>query len=171
MIPSDHNRIIEIVCAAMNCTPEELRSDSKVQHIAHARMMVCYILRKYLHFTFSKIGDVVQRNHSSVIQAVNRVSEFIESEQWIKGIFNGIMEVVQSDRGSVSAALVWCTCTKCKKDKLIDHFKMGTYTKTMKSGKTKVYKIRHKVCQGCRTEQAKKWMIERSRNEKLWKAA
>ena len=64
--------LIETIATEMNCTPEQIMSQSRIQNIADARALVQYMLRQS-GWTLQRVADVFQVNHASVMHSVAKV--------------------------------------------------------------------------------------------------
>lgn len=62
-----------VVCDTYNITAEELTSACHTWRIADARAIMCYVLREHHKMTFSQIGTLLHRHHSTVLCAVRKV--------------------------------------------------------------------------------------------------
>lgn len=64
--------LIETIATEMNCTPEQIMGQSRIQNIADARALVQYMLRQS-GWTLQRVADVFQVNHASVMHSVAKV--------------------------------------------------------------------------------------------------
>ena len=62
--------------AQINCiTIERLLAPSREQHVSFARQMAMYLARELTDLSFPVLGDVFQRNHSTVIYGWRRIRD------------------------------------------------------------------------------------------------
>jgi hypothetical protein len=69
----EQGRILVAVCQLAGISPRYLVSASKAN--APARSVVCWLLRKRCRLSYPKIGEVVKRDHTTVMAACDRVDE------------------------------------------------------------------------------------------------
>lgn len=80
----------DIVFTLTRITKEQLRSKSRLQPLAHARHLFCYILRKhYLDgmypFTLKEIGKQIGgRHHSTVISSLQELQDLMDSDEEVR---------------------------------------------------------------------------------------
>jgi hypothetical protein len=56
-------------------TPEQLRGTTKAQHIVHVRHAVAFILRTRFEWSYPRIGAALNRDHTTIMDACNNVTE------------------------------------------------------------------------------------------------
>lgn len=64
-----------LVCQKYHILPAQLHSLARHQHIARARFMVWCILHSPLQWSYPKIGQVFDRDHSTVVDGVQRATK------------------------------------------------------------------------------------------------
>ncbi len=69
--------IMQRVCDLFGITATQMRSTSKKSEIFHARMVYAYLVRKHLKDTVVRIGEDLNRDHSSVCSMIMRMEDFI----------------------------------------------------------------------------------------------
>jgi len=73
--------LIEVVEGACNLTLTEIRSSSRRNHLVIARSILGYLLRSETGCTYYRAGEIIGRDHASVIKYVK---DFKESVVWYK---------------------------------------------------------------------------------------
>jgi len=64
--------IREAVVSAFKIDWLEIKSSSRFQKVTTARYAYCYLLRKYLNFSFQSIGAILNgRDHTTIMKAVS----------------------------------------------------------------------------------------------------
>ena len=80
-------RISEVrkkACELFGINPKILLQKSRMRAVAHPRMLVLYLARKYTHATYSEIGQQIGRlNHSTVIAAEKKIDAEISRDSEI----------------------------------------------------------------------------------------
>jgi chromosomal replication initiation ATPase DnaA len=70
-IDADWTDAMRVCCQAYDVTPDLVISTIRRQSIVYARHMFSFLCRKHLKMTFNSIGYILDRDHSSVMNAVN----------------------------------------------------------------------------------------------------
>ena len=73
--------ILQVICNYYSVTAEELKSRTKERPYAAARHMFFYMCRLYTHSSYDKIGELVNRNHATVIYAFSKFSGYMTPEE------------------------------------------------------------------------------------------
>ena len=74
-VPTDImiERIITAVSKKYGVPVEDIKSKKKTDNIANARHVAIYIIKKVLGLSYPSIGQIFERDHSTVIASVNKV--------------------------------------------------------------------------------------------------
>ena len=76
--------IMKAVAEAYGITIEELRSHSRIARIATARAVVCYLLYRNYNYSTKDVGNMVLRDHTTVIHARNKITDLIKESNRVK---------------------------------------------------------------------------------------
>ena len=68
--------IMNAVAEAYGITLEELRSHSRIARIATARAVVCYLLYRNYNYSTKDVGNMVLRDHTTVMHNCRKVQGF-----------------------------------------------------------------------------------------------
>lgn len=71
---------------------ENLTFRNRQHHVAHKRYFLMNYLRKNTLFTWEKIGNVFERDHATVINAIKRHDEFMEFND---SVYQGNTETIK----------------------------------------------------------------------------
>lgn len=74
--------IIAAVAEVHELSVEQLRSAAREGHIAKARQRAFYVLRNYRALPLAKIGELLNRDHSTVLHGVNRVQTWLNEKDY-----------------------------------------------------------------------------------------
>ncbi len=69
--------IISKIADFYNVTPEEVVGKGKTRNVTDARQMAIYLIRKLTGLTLEQIGDVIGRDHSTVLHSIRKIEESI----------------------------------------------------------------------------------------------
>jgi chromosomal replication initiator protein len=81
-------KIIQFIADAKGLKAEEILGASQARDISFSRQLAMAICRKELKLPFKKIGEIFERDHSTVMSAINTVKERGELEEWTKKILS-----------------------------------------------------------------------------------
>jgi chromosomal replication initiation ATPase DnaA len=70
-IDADWTDAMRVCCQAYDVTPDLVISSLRKQSVVYARHMFSFLCRRHLNMTFSSIGYILGRDHSSVMNAIN----------------------------------------------------------------------------------------------------
>ena len=68
--------IMKAVAESYGITIDELRSHSRIARIATARAVVCYLLYRYFNYSTKDVGNMVLRDHTTVMHNCRKVQGF-----------------------------------------------------------------------------------------------
>jgi chromosomal replication initiation ATPase DnaA len=80
-IDADWTDAMRICCQAYDVTPDLVISSLRKQSVVYARHMFSFLCRKHLKMTFSSIGYILGRDHSSVMNAINVFDNLITHDR------------------------------------------------------------------------------------------
>ena len=60
-----------------NLTWEQIQSTSRVRIVVDARRLYCGILRNIFRLTFQEIGDILDKNHATIIHNIQQHDAFV----------------------------------------------------------------------------------------------
>ena len=72
--------IIRKVADFYDITPEEVIGKGKTKNVANARQMSIYLIRKLTGLTLEQIGEVLNRDHSTVLHSIRKVEESLQND-------------------------------------------------------------------------------------------
>lgn len=86
-----HEMVRNIVCRVAReagVTPDDIYGDSRKAHIARARAAAMHLSRKRLGYSYPKLGKIFNRDHTTIIHAINRVQA--NPEKYPIGVYDGM---------------------------------------------------------------------------------
>jgi chromosomal replication initiator protein len=89
------DKILEDVCNYYNLKIDFVKSNDRYQHLVNARQLYCYLCRNYTVASLSEIGNLINRDHSTVVWSVNKIKDFIDVDKYIS---RDIEFIVNSDK-------------------------------------------------------------------------
>jgi chromosomal replication initiator protein len=77
-------KIIEIVCNHYDLQFEALATKCRIKEHVHARHVIFYFLKKHTKMTLKTMGEMFNRDHTTVIHGVEKLHDIIETEPEVK---------------------------------------------------------------------------------------
>ena len=71
-------KLMQAVCAEFNISPEQMRSTCKRRQYSDAKMVYSFLSKMYLRLTTTRIGHVLNLDHSTVVHKIKNMRGFIE---------------------------------------------------------------------------------------------
>ncbi len=82
MITSGAHRLaIVTTAAAFGIDPDDILAFDRSKSIARARHAVCYVLRKRFDLSYPEIGEIMNRDHSTIMNSVQRADDLMMSNE------------------------------------------------------------------------------------------
>ncbi len=78
------DRIITIVCNHLNVNVDHVKSKTRVKEYVYARHVTFYFLRKFTKLSLKTIGDMLNRDHTTVIHGLENLSDIMDTEQDVR---------------------------------------------------------------------------------------
>jgi len=72
------NNILEAVCSVTEIIPHDILGQNRQRHISIARHLFCYLAYKHYGYCLTAIGRFLVKDHSTVINSVNKYQGFLE---------------------------------------------------------------------------------------------
>ena len=73
----DEELIREKVCESFELSWKDIYSHRRDRHTSNARMCYCYLLRTYLNLSYTVIGKMVNRDHSTIMHEVRKIAGYL----------------------------------------------------------------------------------------------
>ena len=93
--PATVDKIIGEVARTFSVTAEDIRSSRQNAQISQARQVSMYIIREVTGNTLDKIGSEFNRNHATVVYAIDKVIRQTEEDKNLKSIIEDIIKNCQ----------------------------------------------------------------------------
>ncbi|MGD1843612.1 MAG: chromosomal replication initiator protein DnaA [Thermonemataceae bacterium] len=91
--------IQKVVCDYFSISPEILKSKSRKKEIAMARQIAMYFCKEYTNFSLKSIGyHFGGRDHSTVIHAIQNISDLRENDGDMKATVQEISDLLKGNR-------------------------------------------------------------------------
>jgi len=72
--------ILAAVCKDFEMDLEEITARGRAAQYLEPRHITCYLLREYARMHFKEIGDLFNRDHTTIIHAVRAVKDRMDTE-------------------------------------------------------------------------------------------
>lgn len=83
-------RIIEKICDVTGINPTTLSMRTRKREIVDARHIYCYIAKRETSLSLSKIGEPINRDHTSVLHAIKKIRNLKNNNKQIRNLINEI---------------------------------------------------------------------------------
>ena len=96
-VPTDImiERIITAVSKKYGVPVEDIKSKKKTDNVANARHVAIYIIKKLLSLSYPSIGQIFDRDHSTVISSVNKVELNIRTKNGYEAEIQGLIKDIK----------------------------------------------------------------------------
>ncbi len=72
--------IVEKTASFYDLSPEDILGKGKTKNIAAARQMATYLMRKLTTLTLEEIGNVLNRDHSTILHSIRKIEESVNTD-------------------------------------------------------------------------------------------
>ena len=79
-IANDLDAILSIICRASGVAKEDILSKSRKREVVAARQAYCYYAKQRTNHSLLVIGDLVDRDHATVIHSINKIEDLIDTK-------------------------------------------------------------------------------------------
>lgn len=94
----DLNTVLNAAAIRYGCTVDQILGGTRARDITNARMVVCYVAHRDLGMSTTRIGQQIDRDHSTVVNAVHRV----EADERMRTVARDIAGQLGWEREAVS---------------------------------------------------------------------
>ena len=97
-IPTDAlvEKILSVTANYYGVKVEDIKSKKRNDSVADARHIAVYVIRKLTELPFKKIGEIVGRDHSTIMSSINKVEINIKTKKNTDADINKIIREVKS---------------------------------------------------------------------------
>jgi chromosomal replication initiation ATPase DnaA len=88
--------VMRIICQLCDITPDDIYSNTRVQNIVYARHLFSYLCRKELRLSLQTIGRIINRDHSSIINAVRKAQDLIDYDKQYRQLYKQTIKLLGS---------------------------------------------------------------------------
>ena len=93
-IDADWTDAMRVCCQAYDVTPDLVISSLRKQSVVYARHMFSFLCRKHLKMTFSSIGYILGRDHSSVMHAINVFDNLVTHDKTTRQTYETSLQLL-----------------------------------------------------------------------------
>jgi chromosomal replication initiation ATPase DnaA len=93
-IDADWTDAMRVCCQAYDVTPDLVISSLRKQSVVYARHMFSFLCRKQLKMTFSSIGYILGRDHSSVMNAINVFDNLVTHDKTTRQTYETSLQLL-----------------------------------------------------------------------------
>lgn len=79
------DKIVETITDFFHLKPVDLRSKKRSQNIVYPRSIAMFLIREKTKLSLSEVGAIFDRDHSTVLTAINKISEAEQTDTELRG--------------------------------------------------------------------------------------
>lgn len=87
-------KIIDKTCKFYHISREEILSKSRTKDINHARQVACFLMKFELKMSFPAIGKEFSRDHTTILNGVNKIEKSAKSDPEIREQISSLTELI-----------------------------------------------------------------------------
>ncbi len=89
------NRIVRMIAENYGFSIEELASHAHDEELAEARRIAMYVCRELTGESYGVIGDLLERDHTTVMSGTKRVSDKYQKDETFRGQIDTLIEKIR----------------------------------------------------------------------------
>jgi chromosomal replication initiation ATPase DnaA len=93
LIPSEFNAVCDVVCTRCGVTMNQLRGKDRTEHVARARQIVFYIMRRLTSAGSQALAERLNRDYTSVLHS----QRTIENLRSAYSVFNANVAAIETE--------------------------------------------------------------------------
>lgn len=89
--------ILQIISQECDVSLSEIISRCRKKEVVNARFIFCAVMKKHFTYSLTRIGDIVGRDHTTVIHALTEFKNRYKNEDYFKSMVNKIYNKIGID--------------------------------------------------------------------------
>jgi len=89
--------ILEIISEECDVSLSEIISRCRKKEVVNARFIFCAVMKKHFTYSLTRIGNIVGRDHTTVIHALTEFKNRYKNEDYFKSTVNKIYNKIGID--------------------------------------------------------------------------
>ncbi len=73
-----------------HCKADPMKETRRKEYI-YARMIMYKVLKKFHKHSYTKIGKMFNKNHATILSAINKFDNIIEIDEWLRDRFHSVL--------------------------------------------------------------------------------
>lgn len=94
LLKREPDEILNKVCKYFKANPDDVTSKSRRRELVEVRYICISLIKNYTNLTLFKIGRIFDRDHSTIIHAINTVNDLSETDREFKEKVKGAEKVL-----------------------------------------------------------------------------
>lgn len=82
--------IVAVVAQHYNVKLEEIKGHSRVNKISFCRQVIIFFLRRYTQMSLKEVGRMLNKDHTTAVYAVRRISDLMETDEIFRREVQGL---------------------------------------------------------------------------------
>lgn len=89
--------ILSVISKYSGLSLEDLKEKTRKRSVSQNRQIACYFLLKYTYLTTTKVGQIFDLNHATVVYSRKNISSLIKFDKQIERFCNAIESEIKSN--------------------------------------------------------------------------
>lgn len=85
-LPPRFKKLLALICQEFHCTLDDLRGPRRFAVLIRARQLAMFILRDELQLSFIRIGQLLARDHTTVIHGCEAIARGMKGDRALAGL-------------------------------------------------------------------------------------
>lgn len=113
-LSNNDEKILNNVSKELQVDKDLLRRGFRQVDYTDARKMLCFIYYKFMGYTLTRVGSILNRDHSTVIHAITSHEDLVETDKRYRTKFYNVLQIIKSKASDL--------IDPSDVDKLIDYY-------------------------------------------------
>jgi len=113
-LSNNDEKILNNVTKELQVDKDLLRRGFRQVDYTDARKMLCFIYYKFMGYTLTRVGSILNRDHSTVIHAITSHEDLVETDKRYRTKFYNVLQIIKSKASDL--------IDPSDVDKLIDYY-------------------------------------------------
>lgn len=95
-LSNNDEKILNSVTKELQVDKDLLRRGFRQVDYTDARKMLCFIYYKFMGYTLTRVGSILNRDHSTVIHAITSHEDLVETDKRYRTKFYNVLQIIKS---------------------------------------------------------------------------
>lgn len=95
-LSNNDEKILNSVSKELQVDKDLLRRGFRQVDYTDARKMLCFIYYKFMGYTLTRVGSILNRDHSTVLHAITSHEDLVETDKRYRTKFYNVLQIIKS---------------------------------------------------------------------------